>query len=144
MKQSIFCIIKCFVALINKLLLCFVTYMVVCELNIFSVPPKITPFSFRMDLHLGERVGVQCVISKGDPPLTVVWLKDGTSLTEPESGTRSGVVIHSLDQFNSILTIEALARHHGGNYTCIASNAVAQTQYTASLSVNGTVLKSCI
>ena len=89
-----------------------------------------------------KRQGVQCVISKGDPPLTVVWLKDGSSLTETDSGTRSGVVIHSLDQFNSILTIEALARHHGGNYTCIANNAVAQTQHMASLSVNGTVLKT--
>lgn len=99
----------------------------------FAVPPKITPFSFRSDLLLGERVGVQCVISKGDPPLTIQWLKDGLHLTLSES-----IVVRELDEFTSILSIGALARHHGGNYTCLASNSVAQSHHSASLSVNGT------
>lgn len=101
-----------------------------------AVPPKITPFSFRLDLHLGERVGVQCVVSKGDAPLNVHWLKDGQELTQGD-----GLVLRTLDEFTSVLSIGALAREHGGNYTCVARNAAAQAAYSAPLSVNGTVAR---
>ncbi|KAG8327858.1 hypothetical protein J6590_009661 [Homalodisca vitripennis] len=108
------------------------------------VPPKITPFSFRSDLLLGERVGVQCVISKGDPPLTIQWQKDGLELTVATSGdggpSGGSIIVRDLDDFTSILSIGALARHHGGNYTCLASNSVARAHHTASLSVNGPTL----
>ncbi|XP_054281240.1 cell adhesion molecule Dscam2-like [Macrosteles quadrilineatus] len=97
------------------------------------VPPKITPFSFRSDLLLGERIGVQCVVSKGDPPLTIQWLKDGVELALSET---SSLLVRELDQFTSILSINDLARHHEGNYTCLASNTVARAHHTATLSVN--------
>jgi len=100
----------------------------------FAVPPKITPFSFRLDLHLGERVGIQCVVSKGDAPLNIHWLKDGHELTQ-----RDGLVLRTLDEFTSVLSIGALAPEHGGNYTCVARNAAARAAYSAPLSVNGTV-----
>lgn len=48
------------------------------------------------------------------------------------------MIIRELDEFTSILSIGALARHHGGNYTCLTSNSVARSHHTASLSVNGT------
>lgn len=98
------------------------------------VPPNITPFSFRLDLHLGERVGVQCVVSKGDSPLTIHWLKDGEQLRQGD-----GLVLRTLDEFTSVLSIGALAPEHGGNYTCVARNTAAQAAYSAPLSVNGTV-----
>lgn len=101
-----------------------------------AVPPKITPFSFRLDLHLGERVGVQCVVSKGDAPLNIHWLKDGQALTQGD-----GLMLRTLDEFTSVLSIGALAREHGGNYTCVARNAAAQAAYSAPLSVNGTVAR---
>lgn len=100
----------------------------------FAVPPKITPFSFRLDLHLGERVGIQCVVSKGDAPLNIQWLKDGHELTQ-----RDGLMLRTLDEFTSVLSIGALAPEHGGNYTCVARNAAARAAYSAPLSVNGTV-----
>lgn len=75
------------------------------------------------------------MISKGDPPLTIQWLKDGLELTLSETST---VIVRELDEFTSILSINALARHHQGNYTCVASNSVARAHYSASLSVNGT------
>jgi hypothetical protein len=99
-----------------------------------AVPPKITPFSFRSDLHLDERVGVQCVVSKGDAPLNIHWLKDGQELTQGD-----GLVLRTLDEFTSVLSIGALAPEHGGNYTCVARNAAARAAYSAPLSVNGTV-----
>lgn len=109
-----------------------------------TVPPKITPFSFRADLHLGERVGVQCVVGKGDPPLEIHWLKDGRLLSSlasesTASSSSSGVVVRSLDQFTSVLSIGALSRPLGGNYTCVARNPVALAAHSAQLDVNGTV-----
>lgn len=91
-----------------------------------------------MDLHIGERVGLQCVISKGDAPLNIRWLKDNQELAS--YGSDGGLLLRSFDQFTSVLTIERLARDHGGNYTCIARNAAASAQYTAQLQVNGIFL----
>lgn len=75
------------------------------------------------------------MISKGDPPLTIQWLKDGQELTLSEANS---MIVRELDEFTSILSIGALARQHGGNYTCLTSNSVARSHHTASLSVNGT------
>ncbi|XP_065334249.1 cell adhesion molecule Dscam2-like isoform X1 [Cloeon dipterum] len=97
------------------------------------VPPKLNPFSFRADLHLGERVGLQCMVSKGDPPLEVSWLKDGRPLVGSDE-----LVIRHLDEFTSSLAIGALAPRHSGNYTCVARNLVAAAAHSAGLSVNGT------
>lgn len=110
------------------------------------MPPKITPFSFRADLHVGERVGVQCVVGKGDPPLEIHWLKDGRLLAPAAGvslsalpGGEDRVVVRSLDQFTSVLSIGALSRPLGGNYTCVARNPVAMATHSAQLDVNGTV-----
>lgn len=46
----------------------------------FSVPPKITPFSFARDLNVGDRTSVQCVVVTGDLPLTFTWLKDNVPI----------------------------------------------------------------
>nr|CAD7426255.1 unnamed protein product [Timema monikensis] len=107
------------------------------EFDCVPVPPKITPFNFRSDLHLGERVGVQCVVSKGDPPLDVYWLKDGHKLGVHDGQVEGeGIVLRTLDQFTSVLSIGALALTHGGNYTCQARNNAALATHTAPLSVN--------
>jgi hypothetical protein len=100
---------------------------------VFSVPPKLNPFSFRSDLHLGERVGLQCMVSKGDPPLTIAWLKDGLPLAQS-----SDVMVRSPDEFTSSVAISALSPRHSGNYTCVARNEVATASHSAALSVNGT------
>ncbi|KAG8228359.1 hypothetical protein J437_LFUL006810 [Ladona fulva] len=97
------------------------------------VPPKLNPFSTRSDLHLGERVGLQCTVSRGDPPLLIEWLKDGLPL--PRSAP--GLLVRAIDEFTSIVSIAALSPAHSGNYTCVARNGVAQASHSAALSVNG-------
>ncbi|XP_046406478.1 Down syndrome cell adhesion molecule-like protein Dscam2 isoform X2 [Ischnura elegans] len=96
------------------------------------VPPKLNPFSARSDLHLGERVGLQCTVSRGDPPLLIEWLKDGVPL--PSSGP--DLVVRSIDEFTSLVSIAALSPAHSGNYTCLARNGVAQASHSAAISVN--------
>ncbi|XP_021925400.1 Down syndrome cell adhesion molecule-like protein Dscam2 isoform X4 [Zootermopsis nevadensis] len=93
------------------------------------VPPKISPFAFQMDLHLGNRAGVQCLVTNGDLPLTIEWRKDWGPLD-------SDVNVQQLGEFTSSLSIESLRPHHAGNYTCLATNSAAQASHSSRLLVN--------
>ena len=94
------------------------------------VPPRIAPFAFQADLHVGYRAGVQCFVTKGDLPVRLEWRKDGL---DPEGD----VGIRALGAHASSLSIETLQPYHAGTYTCLASNAAAVTSHEARLLVNG-------
>ncbi|GAB6021006.1 Down syndrome cell adhesion molecule-like protein 1 [Chamberlinius hualienensis] len=97
------------------------------------VPPKIVPFEFQDELlREGMRARLQCVISEGDLPLKVEWLKDGNKISN-----ELGILIKTLDEFSSILTIHSIIPKHNGKYTCVASNDAATVTHSAQLSVNG-------
>lgn len=97
-----------------------------------SVPPKITPFSFQDQLiREGMRARLQCVVSDGDLPIKIEWIKDGIPIS-PDTD----VTIRDLDEFSSILTINKITPRNNGNYTCTASNNAGASQHTANLFVN--------
>lgn len=95
-----------------------------------AVPPRITPFSFLTDLHVGDRVGVQCFITKGDLPLVMEWRKDSGLLGHDVSVQQYG-------HYTSSLSIESLSPQHAGVYTCVASNPAANVTHSSTLLVNG-------
>ncbi|KAK7792151.1 hypothetical protein R5R35_000418 [Gryllus longicercus] len=95
------------------------------------VPPKLSPFTSDRTQHVGERASLTCSVTKGDLPLTISWLKDGTPI---ESAQR--VSVTQVDQFNSILLIESLSPEHNGNYSCVARNLAAEVSHTQQLMVN--------
>uniref|UniRef100_T1JCZ7 Down syndrome cell adhesion molecule-like protein Dscam2 n=1 Tax=Strigamia maritima TaxID=126957 RepID=T1JCZ7_STRMM len=96
------------------------------------VPPTIMPFSFPDEqLHIGMRVRVVCVVSQGDVPMTITWLKDG----QPIPG-ELGVSVQMLDEYSSSLVIRSVTLRHNGNYTCVASNAAAAAFHSALLHAN--------
>ncbi|XP_042236936.1 Down syndrome cell adhesion molecule-like protein Dscam2 [Homarus americanus] len=95
------------------------------------VPPKLSSFTLRRDLALGERVSVQCTVNGGDTPLVITWTKDGVP-AESITGTQ----VRPLDQYTTILTINHLTPLHSGNYTCTATNDAATVRHTAPLNVN--------
>lgn len=99
------------------------------------MPPKLSSFTFRSDLTLGERVSVQCTVNGGDTPLQVTWTKDGMA-----AESVGGVQVRNLDLYSAILTISHLAPLHAGNYTCTATNDAASVRHTAPLNVNGNCL----
>ena len=99
------------------------------------VPPNIEPFSFQDGLAEGMRTRTVCGVSKGDPPLTLKWLKDG----DPLLSTLLGANVSTLDQYSSLLNIPSLSAAHSGDYTCVASNPAAEVKFTASLQVKGKV-----
>uniref|UniRef100_A0A182U3K6 Ig-like domain-containing protein n=1 Tax=Anopheles melas TaxID=34690 RepID=A0A182U3K6_9DIPT len=77
----------------------------------------------------GMRTRTVCGVSKGDPPLTLKWLKDG----DPLLSTLLGANVSTLDQYSSLLNIPSLSAAHSGDYTCVASNPAAEVKFTASL-----------
>nr|CAD7427385.1 unnamed protein product [Timema monikensis] len=97
-----------------------------------NVPPIIEPFSFQDGLSEGMRTRTVCGVSRGDPPLTIAWLKDGGSFSPSLA-----VNVSTLDSYSSLLSISSLASTHSGEYTCVASNPAAEVRYTAKLQVKG-------
>lgn len=102
--------------------------------SIISVGPQ-TDISLLQDRHVEEGgiVTVTCSLSKGDPPLSFEWTKDGSSVA-----SLPGVQVVSHD-FSSMLTITAASRFHSGNYYCKASNPVSWSMMKARILVDGTI-----
>uniref|UniRef100_T1JCP4 Down syndrome cell adhesion molecule-like protein Dscam2 n=1 Tax=Strigamia maritima TaxID=126957 RepID=T1JCP4_STRMM len=98
-----------------------------------TVPPVIDSISFpaRHGLQVGSRTRLQCVVTEGDLPITITWLKDGRPLTRG-----LGVSIRKDDDFSSVVTFSSITIDHHGNYTCIASNKVASVNRTTEIYVD--------
>uniref|UniRef100_T1JES4 Ig-like domain-containing protein n=1 Tax=Strigamia maritima TaxID=126957 RepID=T1JES4_STRMM len=101
---------------------------------VVNVPPKIVPFTFQ-DGHLleGMLVRVSCVVSRGDLPLNISWLKDDKPISEEFAVS---VRVHNLDEYSSVLSIDPVTKKHDGNYTCIAKNMAGTDSFVASIVVN--------
>nr|XP_053626185.1 cell adhesion molecule Dscam2-like [Cherax quadricarinatus] len=97
------------------------------------VAPVVLPFHFEEKLQAGERAGAACIVSKGDPPITFTWEKDGRPVQEI-----GGVSVSVVSPFSNTLMINSLTAHHTGEYTCRVSNNWAEASYSAALAVNGT------
>ena len=97
----------------------------------FTVSPVVEPFSFSSDLVSGRRAGVACVVSAGDLPIKIKWLKDGQPLDNSLGGTVSTA------DFTSFLSFSRVSRVHNGNYTCLAENPAASASYSAPMIVQG-------
>ncbi|CAL1270596.1 unnamed protein product [Larinioides sclopetarius] len=99
------------------------------SLNIMA-PPIVEPFSFASGLSEGKRATVTCVVSSGDLPIRISWMKDGHPLPDDLRGS-----ISTVNEFTSTLSFSSVSQIHNGNYTCIASNPVASRNHTATMIV---------
>ena len=104
----------------------------------FAVSPVVEPFSFSSDLVSGRRAGVACVVSAGDLPIKIKWLKDGQPLDNSLGGTVSTA------DFTSFLSFSRVSRVHNGNYTCLAENPAASASYSAPMIVQGKCICVCV
>ncbi|XP_046987338.1 Down syndrome cell adhesion molecule-like protein Dscam2 [Schistocerca americana] len=93
--------------------------------------PEIDPIIVKPDLQEGMRMNLMCVVSKGDFPIAIQWLKDGVAINYEQ-----GVSENSFDEYSSTLSFNSLMMKHTGNYTCQASNAAASRNYTVEVVVN--------
>ncbi|XP_046611581.1 Down syndrome cell adhesion molecule-like protein Dscam2 isoform X5 [Neodiprion virginianus] len=97
------------------------------------VAPQILPFTFGEEpANWGELVSVTCSVIKGDVPIVISWAFNG----EPIENDQTDVTIGSTNKKNSVLSIEAVAARHAGEYTCSASNKAGATSHSAALFVN--------
>lgn len=78
----------------------------------------------------GKRVGLICTALEGEQ-VKFSWTKDGKILL---SGDRISIL--STGE-SSMLSIKDIRMEDGGNYTCIASNALSEDRTSARLQVEG-------
>ncbi|XP_065340849.1 cell adhesion molecule Dscam1 isoform X6 [Cloeon dipterum] len=96
------------------------------------VLPQIVPFSFGDEIpNAGELASLQCSVIKGDSPITLDWLFNGTEIESTDDTT-----ISKIGRKISSLSIESVHASHVGEYTCVAKNAAGATNYSAFLQVN--------
>ncbi|XP_045103222.1 Down syndrome cell adhesion molecule homolog isoform X1 [Portunus trituberculatus] len=93
-------------------------------------PPEIDTFTFRAGLEEGRRTQLSCMVTGGDLPITINWLKDGRHLQhDPDLESKQ------VSDFSKVLVFKRLQEHHSGTYTCEAANAAASVNHTATLKV---------
>lgn len=106
------------------------------SLNLSSVPPKVSPFSFGDEpASFGDTVSIQCTISGGDTPIFVIWKLNN----EPIVNNHMNILLDKRGQRIHMLTIESVSAKHIGNYTCSASNRAGIVDYVSELLVNGLI-----
>lgn len=105
-------------------------------LSQFLAPPVVEPFFFPKSLSEGRRATVTCVVSAGDLPIRISWLKDGIPLPSDLKGS-----INMVNEYTSTISFGSVSQKHNGNYTCVASNPVASRNQTAIMTVKGKVVK---
>lgn len=101
-----------------------------------TVAPQLMAFSFgEGSLTSGQPITVQCMIVDGDLPMALRWMFHGRELS-----SQMGISTFRLNPRVSLLSIDAVAAGHAGDYTCAAQNAAGQANHTASLFVNGSLV----
>lgn len=108
------------------------------SLHLLSFPctpdvPLINPFEFGEEpFYSSSTVSVQCVITKGDTPIEIVWSFNNRSID-----TNDGIVISKMGQKMSTLYIESIRSRHAGVYSCNAKNKAGSVQHSSELRVIG-------
>lgn len=92
------------------------------------------PFSFGDEpVNTGESAGVQCMIQKGDTPISIKW----TLNSRPLINNEEGINIMKMSAKSSVLNIASVAENHRGLFKCIAENKAGMSFYASDLNVNG-------
>lgn len=100
----------------------------------FAVSPQIMSFAFGDDpANVGESIGIQCMINKGDLPIDIRW----TLNSSPVISGENSFTITKVNARTSTLNVEYLDAFHRGVYKCIASNKAGTSEYSSTLIVNG-------
>ncbi len=95
--------------------------------------PVIGPFSFGdHDYTLGMSAQINCIVIEGDLPVDISWTFHGA-----RPSASSGIETTKIGSRSSVLNIDSVEADHSGNYTCIARNAAAVRNFTATLNVYG-------
>ncbi|XP_035221790.1 Down syndrome cell adhesion molecule-like protein Dscam2 [Stegodyphus dumicola] len=95
------------------------------------VRPVIEPFNLPPSVQMGQRLSITCTVIKGDPPITLKWLRDDHVLKKD-----GDVRIHNLADYSSTLLFDPVKPEHRANYTCIASNEAGSERHSAAMVIH--------
>ncbi|KPI92824.1 Down syndrome cell adhesion molecule-like protein CG42256 [Papilio xuthus] len=95
-----------------------------------NVVPHIKPFELDEAVFAGESVHLDCHVSKGDLPLSIMWSFQGRAVNR-----RTDLKTMTLSARVSVLDIPSAMDTHSGNYTCTATNKAGSANHTAVLNV---------
>lgn len=92
--------------------------------------PQIEQFQFNANgVNGGQAVRVMCMVTSGDLPLDIYWLKDGQPLLRS--------IYHKIDEYTLILSLRQTKIGDAGNYTCVASNKAGESRKWSTLRIKG-------
>jgi len=91
-------------------------------------------------VFVGDPLTLSCA-SRGSPPDTFIWMKDGTPLTPIPSIT---TVTHddTTAIFRSNYTIANVTTSDGGTYTCTVTNPIGSDSKTITILLSGRLMLS--
>lgn len=78
---------------------------------------------------MGQLVRIMCIVTSGDLPLELYWLKDGYPLALS--------VYQKIDEYTLMLSIRKANMVDSGNYTCFAKNKAGESIKSSALRVKG-------
>lgn len=92
------------------------------------------PFTFGDEVfNAGDSTAVNCMVMKGDLPLSITWSLN----SEPIINDENGMQVVKMSARLSSLSIDSITGHHRGIYKCVATNAAGSSESSAELVVNG-------
>lgn len=91
--------------------------------------PTIQEFQFPKKLVTGEKASVTCMVRKGKPPFTFVWLKDSKEISNFDF-----IKVLSTEEL-STLTVSPIQQKSSGNYTCRVKNPFGTDEHSTMLTV---------
>ncbi|GFY63247.1 titin [Trichonephila inaurata madagascariensis] len=92
--------------------------------------PRIQPFIFPEKLTEGQKTKVLCTVIEGSGPFKFFWYKNDHALT-----SSSSVTIQNGEEY-SMLLFNSLSTEHGGNYSCVVTNAFGRDSYSSQFIIN--------
>ncbi|XP_076361674.1 cell adhesion molecule Dscam1-like isoform X2 [Tachypleus tridentatus] len=95
------------------------------------VRPVIQSFSLPTSIRFGQRFNLMCVVTKGDPPVNISWLKNGQKLADFPNIKEVRVT-----DFSSTLVFDSVRPEYHGDYTCLASNSAGTSSQTATMIIH--------
>jgi len=103
---------------------------------LYTAAPVIDPPSSSVvNLFGGDYIILSCT-SRGSPPDTFTWMKDGSPITS--SPTLNAVNHDSTNAvFRSDYTIKSVTKSDSGKYTCTVTNPIGSDSQTIKISVDG-------
>lgn len=87
-------------------------------------------------INSGDMATVNCAVTKGDFPMNITWLFNGKPIDRT-----IGITTGQMNKRISTISIESVNAEHAGEYTCNAYNKAGMSTYSATLNVNGTILR---